>query len=416
MDTNYTDFTNSIYCRYICTVTLSAGFINVKARAMKRINRQSDFFYNEFGETISQGGNPKKVLISDAVTNQNYNDDKFIRSREKWNSGTLLEYKNQIWMIVSQINEMKSEYRARVRRTDWNIHFYISNVLYGLWCFAEDTNVKLDENKVMTLSADEIKLTVPYTEVSKQLAIGNRFLKFGAAWKITGFDRTKQGLMTIYAEKDLFNDYDDRDNEIADRWRYETKHSYSISFTNANQMTFNIGDTKQMEYEIKDMGVAVTNTMQVIFTSSNEEVAVINAGGLITAIGVGNSNVTVALADNMNISATCGLFVEEIPIVQEYTITLVYPSTTVKVGANARKFSAEVYCGNNIDSSKQVQWWVTDLSGNTTDMVTLSVNGCVCYVQAVDEDYIDESVVLHVALTDDNTVTNTVKILIAGIF
>lgn len=384
---------------------------------MKQINSQLDFFYNEFGETIYLGGNSKQALISDAVTNQNYCDDKFIRSKEKWNCGTLLEYKNHIWMIVSQINEMKMEYRARIRRTDWNIKFYVGSVLYGLWCYAEGTSVKLDENKVMTLSADEIKLTFSCTEITNQLVIGNRFIKFGAAWEITGFDKTKQGLMTIYCKKDLFNDYDDKENEIADRWRYETKHSYSVSFTNANQMTFNIGDTKQMEYEIKDIGVVVTESMQVTFVSSNEKVAIINEEGLLTAIGIGNCDVMIALADNLNIAATSSLSVVEAPIIQEYSITLVYSSTTVKVGGSSKKFTAEVYYGNNIDTSKQVQWTVTDLNGNATDMVSLSVNNNICDVQAADnEDYIDESVVLHVSLVDDNLISNTVTIYIDSVF
>lgn len=57
------------------------------------------------------------------------------------------------------------------------------------------------------------------------------------------------------------------------------------------------------------------------------------------------------------------------------------------------------------------------MNGNATDMVSLSVNNNICDVQAADnEDYIDESVVLHVSLVDDNMISNTVTIYIDSVF
>lgn len=385
---------------------------------MKQIKKQERFFFDEFGEEINQSGNIKKVLISNATANQNYFDDKFIRSRESLRCGELLDYKNSVWMIISQVEETAPFYRARMRRADLMMKIYINSNLCGFHCYGEDTNVSLDENKIMTISSDEIRLVLPTTELTEQLVIGNRFLKFGAAWKITGFDKVKKGLITVCATKDVFNDDDDKENEIADRWKHETKHSYTISFINAGVLSFSIGETKQMEYAVYDAGVLVEETKAVTFTAGNTEVATIDANGILTAVGIGSSYITVTLNEAPTVQATCGITVGEPEPGGDYSITIDYKSAIIKAGGLAKTYNAKVYNGTQLDYLKIVIWSITNTDGSTTNMATLVDKGNnSCTVQAVDNnDYIGETVILRATLSDDATVLNELKLEIDSIY
>lgn len=396
----------------------NAGFTFAKVVTMKQIKKQEQFFFDEFGEEINQRGNMKKVLISNATTNQNYYDDKFIRSRESLSCGELLDYKNSVWMIISQVDEKSSFFRARMRRADLMMKIYINGNLCGFYCYGEDTNVSLDENKIMTISSDEIRLVLPTTELTEQLVIGNRFLKFGAAWKITGFDKVKKGLITLCATKDVFNDDDDKENEIADRWKHETKHSYTISFINAGVLSFSIGETKQMEYAVYDAGVLVEETKAVTFTAGNTEVATIDAKGILTAVGIGSSYITVTLNEVPTVQATCGITVGEPEPSGNYSITLDYKSAIIKAGGLAKTYNAKVYNGTQLDYLKIVIWSITNTDGSTTNMATLVDKGNnSCTVQAVDNnDYIGETVILKAELSDDATVINELKLEIDCIY
>jgi hypothetical protein len=379
---------------------------------MKQLNKQFDFFIKEFGQHIMLTGNARLAIISDASSNPDFLDDKFIRTAETFDTGNVLEYQNEKWIVVSQIVKDKNTYRAKIRRADWQIKYYIGNTLCQTYCIVDNMQINLEEGKIITTSADEMKLIVQSTNCSSQLAIDQRFLKFGAAWKITGFDKSRRGLIIIDAKKDLFGDNDDKDNEIADRWAHETKHVYTISITDVSPITLEINTSRKLNYAVYDNGTLMTTVPEVIFEMENRQIATIDSAGNMTAISVGNTTVTCKLKNTPSISASCSLQVVK-EIVKEYTITLTYTSTELYIGGLARTFTAKVLYGGVQVSDKTVLWNVTNTSGGSaTTMVTLTDKGNnSCTLSAKDEyDYIGENVILTAYLSDDSNVKNTVTL------
>lgn len=379
---------------------------------MKQLNKQFDFFIKEFGQDIMLTGNARLAIISDASSNPDFLDDKFIRTTETFDTGNVLEYQNEKWMVVSQIVKDKNTYRAKIRRADWQIKYYIGNTLCQTYCIVDNMQINLEEGKIITTSADEMKLIVQSTNCSSQLAIDQRFLKFGAAWKITGFDKSRRGLIIIDAKKDLFGSNDDKDNEIADRWAHETKHVYTISITDVSPITLEINTARKLNYAVYDNGTLMTTFPEIIFEMENTQIVTIDLTGNMTAVSVGSTTVTCKLKDTPTISASCPLQVVE-KIVKEYTITLTYTSTTLNIGGSARTFTAKVLYGGIEVSDKMVLWKVTNASGGSaTAMVTLTDKGNnSCTLSAKDEyDYIDEKVILTAYISDDSNVKNTVTL------
>lgn len=382
---------------------------------MKQIRKQVDFFFREFGEPVNVNGKITKVLISNATNSLNYYDDKFLRSREDLSCGTVLQYEKEAWMIISQVDGSNACYRARMRRVDWVIQIYINGILQHFCCSGEDATIRLEETKIMTISADELQLLLPSTEQTEQIALGQRFLKFGAPWKITGFDKVKKGLIFLYAKKDVFMDEDDRENEIADRWKYEEKHIYTLSFIGINNLSIRVGETKKLAVTVLDNGVPIEVPPEVEFTSSNMEIATVDATGLMTAVAVGTTTITGYLKEQKTVTASCEVAIMEAPQ-EAYRLSLVYKSTALYIGGSVKTYRAEIYQGSTLDTTKKVVWSVTDIAGHNTDLATLVDKGeNTCTMQApYNEDAIGKKVILVATLVGDVGVTNQVVLNIAG--
>ncbi|WP_333888298.1 hypothetical protein [Clostridium sp.] len=53
---------------------------------------------------------------------------------------------------------------------------------------------------IIILPTGTIVVTVPLDSITEQIKINNRFIKMGAAWKVTGRDKSLEGLIKITAE------------------------------------------------------------------------------------------------------------------------------------------------------------------------------------------------------------------------
>ena len=104
---------------------------------------------------------------------------------------------------------------------------------------------------------------------NKFIKIDNRIITMASAWKITGITTEDKGLKHLYLEKDLFNtSYDDVENEVADRWQYETKPTVSPTPPIEEpkpEPTPSPEETKPLEYKLnQNMGFSIhrwnTNT------------------------------------------------------------------------------------------------------------------------------------------------------------
>jgi hypothetical protein len=53
------------------------------------------------------------------------------------------------------------------------------------------------KNKLMDMASDVISVTLPETEITKQIQKEQCFIKFGQKWQINGIDYTKAGLIIL---------------------------------------------------------------------------------------------------------------------------------------------------------------------------------------------------------------------------
>lgn len=110
---------------------------------------------------------------------------------------------------------------------------------------------------------------------------------------------------------------DDLYNNIADIYK---KNWYTVE-VNEEDMTQAVGFERQLNYSVfKDNDIA---TVDVIWESSNENIAQIDNNGVLKVLGIGQSVITCYMKDNKEVKDSfivTGILKEELPQKEEYVI------------------------------------------------------------------------------------------------
>lgn len=110
---------------------------------------------------------------------------------------------------------------------------------------------------------------------------------------------------------------DDLYNNIADIYK---KNWYRIE-VNEEDMTQAVGFEKKLNYSVfKDNDIV---QLDVVWESSNENVAKVNSEGILSVVGIGQTVITCYMKDNHNVKGAfivTGIFKEKLQSIEEYVI------------------------------------------------------------------------------------------------
>ena len=135
----------------------------------------------------------------------------------------------------------------------------------------------------------------------------------------------------------------------------ELAESITLNQTSA---TVKMGETLQLSATVQP---ETTVNKEVAWTSSDANIATVDAAGLVTAINQGTAIVTATTTDGTSLTASCSITVN--PILAE-SITLNQTSATVKMGEIVQ-LSATVLPENTVN--KEVAWASSDVNIATVD-------------------------------------------------
>lgn len=187
------------------------------------LNNDKDFKYllNAIGEDVLVNGVSARALITNSSNNSNY-DDKYISTLEPITRGDLVNHLNQDWLIVTEVNGKRyHKYKSIMRSCNYSIKFNFLDEqgnegnIKEFSVIIDGDSFSIDTDKYFQLPSGTISIALQENEDTLKIELDQRFLKLDSAWKITGIDRTKKGLIVLTCEKDLFTSYDDKENEIA---------------------------------------------------------------------------------------------------------------------------------------------------------------------------------------------------------
>jgi hypothetical protein len=324
---------------------------------------------------------PKKALINNLPVNNlpvnRQADIRTISTTAQIKRGDLINWFIEKWLIISEIGQKRySYYKGIIQKCNYNIKFNFSGTIKQFPCIVDSKVFDIETNQYLSIPAGKIVVTMQSNVDSENINIGQRFIKMKQAWKVTGIDRTKNGLLILWCDLDTFVTSDDLVNEIANAGDY----IYTLEITNGETASIQEGSTLQLNAQVKLNDNTVEK--EVIYSSDNTSIATVDASGLVTAIGAGECIITASLAENPNVYDTISITVTALPQ-HNYTVTI---SGNTSITKNYTATYTATFTDNGIPITETSEFYLTADDGvSTTTLATItsqdSVNNT-CVVKA----------------------------------
>jgi len=312
---------------------------------------------------------------------------------QKPSIGDVFEFQECKWLCTQTDNLSVGVNDCTVERADNILKFYDeSSVLNEIPCIIGDITIGVDSNKYISTASNEVPLTVPNTSVTRQIKSGDVF-KIGLQhYSISGVgdDISSVGLIIFkmsYSEVE------------------QIFPVFSVEILNGESLSTNT---------LKD-DVVLSSNLRLTYASSNELVATVN-NGLITPVAIGNSTITVSLASDSSVSDSISITVEEVSVVDNYTVSI-SGATTVKLN-NSITLTASVLNNGIVDLTKSVLWSVFNQDGSSNEYVSVvSQDGSNIILKAANNSsYVNKFVVIRASKSDDSSVFDEHNVQIKSIF
>lgn len=352
---------------------------------------------NKYGyDVIVNEGDQVRILLKEYEEGTSTTEYKYMFFRNGLiKQGDIITIFDDNWLVLHEDVTINDVYtRVIIRRLKFKINFNFTGEVISFHSAIDEGTYRISTNEYITLQDGRIVLNMQENEVSKRISLNQRFLIMGTAWKVVQKTNTEHGLYKIYADIDTFSLNDDRENEIADRWQYETKNNYTIVINNVVDSPLPLDSTLQLDITVTNNGEIVQ--VPLTYTSSNKSVLTVGVDGLVTCVGVGTANITVAVTDDLSVSDNITISVEEIAG-DNYSIQIVGEGSIVVM--QNENYTAKIYNNNILVGDKSVIWWVSN-----SRLKLSNITGTSCTISADVGNYEYGSYILKAALSDDETI------------
>ncbi|MBU5441731.1 hypothetical protein [Paenibacillus sp. MSJ-34] len=175
------------------------------------------YLLSTLGQDVLINDNPIRALITNTNLSKGYNDKK-ISSLSPLQRGDLVLYEGKQFMIISeQTGERYIKHKAIMRLLPLTIKVNHNCNFVDVPCFIDSPSFEVFDGKFMSMAAGEINVHTQDNEQTRQIAINDRFIKFGQAFKVTGVDPLSEpGIIILTCKKDQINPaIDDTQNDLA---------------------------------------------------------------------------------------------------------------------------------------------------------------------------------------------------------
>lgn len=388
---------------------------------LESMERMFNDYYIKYGELVTVDNNKGiKAIFKEIEDSKNSNDNKYIIvPKDIIGQGSIINTLDSKWLVIEKPQGYYKNYDKAVMRKTEPINFVFNKKVHNVPCVIDTKVMDLETGQDLTLPNGTIQITMQNNNITKQLIIGQRFLKSNYieanAWKIEGIDSiSSEGLLILTCSKDEINPAkDDTVNQIAD-FRLNIEHNYTIEIRNGDVINMSLADKLQLEVIVKDNG-QVLESPTITYKKDTASIIDLSSTGYIIAINVGDSTVTAeyeGVKANVKIIVTRSLSVDD-----SYTLELqgkdkATISGKYNVTAIVRNNGLEV---NNIP----VNFTVNNVDSYSKDLATIIITeNNICNLQInKDTNTIGKSFSIRAVLSKDGKeITAEKKVKIASIF
>jgi hypothetical protein len=370
----------------------------------RSIETMMDFFLREKGEHIDINGVQQLALIRDAIDKIQTSDEKIIRAAALIHTGDFIDYRDERYLITSEVDNNKKSYRSRIRKCNYRIAFNWNGNVKWFDAIVEGKSFSVDAGSVISFPDGKIQLYLQDNADTRAIKLSQRFYNTHQPFKVEGIDRTVRGIIKLSCILvSISTSDDDVDNNIADRWKYEVVHTHALTIDNGSSANVLVHDILQLNCTVTDDGNPISNS-SMTFTSSEPNVVSVDNQGKVMGIEAGEATITARMTYHPTIQAAIEITTVE-TMTHTYTISLT-GNPTIKIGQSASYFS-HIYDNGTEVFDQSVQWSLRNQDNSTPIMgsITASTGNSATVKGGSSSGYINKYIVLTATLTNDLTVT-----------
>ncbi len=330
-----------------------------------------DFPQNDYLYLLSMAGDdiylnndtmPKKALINNLPVNRQA-DIRTISTTTEIKRGDLVNWDGGNWLIISDIGHKRySYYKGIIQKCNYNIKFNFQGTIKEFPAIVDSKVFDTETNQFFSVPAGKIVVTMQDSVDSENIALNQRFISMKNAWKVTGIDRTNNGLLMLWCDLDTITASDDVVNEVANAGDY----IYTLEITNGETSSIQEGSTLQLNVQVKLNDNTVEK--EVIYSSDNSSIATVDENGLVTAISAGECIITASLVESPSVYDTITITVTALPE-HNYAVTISGNTSIVK---NYTATYTATFTDNGLPISEQSEFWLTADDGvSETTLATI---------------------------------------------
>lgn len=263
------------------------------------VNGDITYLLQTLGKTISINGTDALAIVQ-IITKSSLDFLKII-TKSSIKRGDIITYNNNSYLVTTEVTNKKYDciYKCEARHMPDTIKFKFGDNVKVFPCFCDAKVFDITTGKYFNTESGQMDITMQSNGDTSQIAIQQRFIKFGDVWEITGKNATEHGLLCLSCKVSTFNSNDDIVNEIAAN---ANNYVLSVSPTSAS---IEVGKTAQINASVTNNGTVV-NSPSFTYSSSDTSIATVNSTGLVTGIKAGSATIAVSFngADSKTLTKT----------------------------------------------------------------------------------------------------------------
>ncbi|WP_223264246.1 Ig-like domain-containing protein [Paenibacillus sp. IHB B 3084] len=374
-----------------------------------------DFFLREKGELVHINGVRQLGLIRDATNNIQMTDEKIIRAATPLHTGDIVDYRYERYLITSQVDRNEKSFRGRMKKCKQRLALNWNGEVQWFDAVVEARTFSTETGKVISMPEGNILFTVQDNADTKGITLSQRFYMTHQSFKIVGIDRTMNGIIQLSCTLDSINTaYDDVENNIADRWKYEIAHTYALHINQGTIAHALLNETLSLNVTATDNGNEIANPA-ITYISSDPSVVSVDQQGQIMGIALGQASITAKLTYHPTVQSTIEMRVIETGT-HFYVITIT-GNPTLKTGQST-SYVSHIYDQGTEVFDQYVEWSLRNQDDSTPIMgsITASTGNSVKVKAGSSGRAINRALVLTATLVSDPSMTIEKTISLKNLF
>lgn len=260
-----------------------------------------EFMVNQFGKTIEYKHKTTFLGIVQEIDDKLQSiDSKYLLATEDLKQGTEISCDDVNYLVMTRNEKVNGVYyKYTMQKEPYYINFEVGGVLQRIPSIIQTKTIDVQTNQSIILPEGKIIIVIGKNTTTNKLAVNDRFITMRSAWKISGLDKSCEGIIKVNGDIDQIMTGDDLVNEIPNNAQ---KPSYSFIIT-PNPINIKKGQTQQLTVVVSENGTQIENPT-LIYKSNNENIASVSDTGMITGIGEGSCNIKISYIGDYDVADT----------------------------------------------------------------------------------------------------------------